>query len=45
MDFVGLLVFGIVVLAGVFAITRLMSHAGRNDGSTHGGGVEQAHWH
>ncbi|MFO0844346.1 MAG: hypothetical protein U0797_18440 [Gemmataceae bacterium] len=42
MEYLGLVAFAAVVLGGAYTITRLMAHGGRNDESTHGGGVGQS---
>jgi hypothetical protein len=43
MEYIGLIGgLGIVLLAGAWWLSRLMLRGGRNEGSTHGGGIEGA---
>jgi hypothetical protein len=42
MDCLGLVVFAAGVLGVAYLLSRLMSQSGRNDESTHGGGVGQS---
>jgi hypothetical protein len=43
MEYIGLLsALGIVLVATAWWLSRLMLRSGRNDGSTHGGGIEGA---
>jgi hypothetical protein len=38
MDYLGLVIFALVMLAGGWWINRLLARTRRNEGSTHGGG-------
>ena len=42
MEYLGLGLFALTLLGLASLITRLMTAAGRNTGSNHGGGFEQA---
>jgi hypothetical protein len=42
MEYLGLVAFAAGVLGVAYLLSKLMSQTGRNDESTHGGGVSQA---
>ena len=42
MEYLGLGLFALALLGLVHVIARLMAAAGRNTGSKHGGGIDQA---
>jgi hypothetical protein len=43
MEYLGLVIFSLVMLVGGWWLNSLLARTRRNEGSTHGGGLSEAH--